>query len=257
MNKINVKPTPKVILDGSELPVQALAKYVPEGHSARIYLNLVTHILGVDSSGNPRPSEDLLIFLAACKRTGLDPLARQIYPVYRWDSRLGKEKMTIQAGIDGLRAVAERSGIYAGSDDATFDQGKIYNPLTSKEDNDLVAHITIYKLNKINGERMPITASARFKAYAQKGKKKDGTEYYMGMWGTELRYNQLAKCAEALALRKGFPNDLAGIYSDEEMAQAAPLASLPAPEPKLEAQVAIANEPVSTPLSQVRQGLDK
>lgn len=234
MNNVKVKPMPKVVLDGNEMPSQALAKYVPEGHSPRIYLQLVTHLLGVDSQGNPRPAEDLLIFLAAARRTGLDPIAKQIYPVYRWDSRLGKEKMTIQAGIDGLRAVAERSKLYAGSDDAQFVTESIYNPITGQEDKDLVARIVIYKINSKTGERMPITASARFRAYAQKGKKKDGTEYYMGMWANDLRYNQLAKCAEALALRKGFPNDLAGIYSEEEMAQATPLADLPAPTPKVE-----------------------
>jgi hypothetical protein len=54
-------------------------------------------------------------FLNQCVRTGLDPLARQIYSIPRGNSR------TIQTGIDGYRLVAQRTGEYAGSDDAVYD----------------------------------------------------------------------------------------------------------------------------------------
>ena len=65
------------------------------------------------------------------------------------------------------------------------------------------------------GERIPYTASARYREYVQVKKNGEPNK----MWATKS-FVMLGKCAEALALRKAFPDELGGMYSDEEMGQA-------------------------------------
>ncbi len=206
----------------------ALLKYVPKGESPKVFIDLVRNqVLGFDRQGNPRPNDDLMLFLYTCKRTGLDPLARQIYAIYRWDTRLGREKMTIQTGIDGFRLIAQRTGEYGGSDDAEFLPADESAPIPVK------ATVTVFKVNKKTGERMPTTATARWNEYCQKDKAGQPT----GLW-KQMPYGQLAKCAEALALRKAFPAELSGIYSEDEMAQSQnPVADLPTPTKFVKPQV--------------------
>jgi phage recombination protein Bet len=146
---------------------------------------------------------DLAVFFHHCQRTGLDPFAKQIYMVGRWDNRAGAMKYVIQTGIDGYRLIAERTGTYAGSDETWQEQG---GRLVS-------ATVTVRKV--VAGQVCGFTATARLEEYVQTGK--DGKP--MGLWA-KMPHRMLAKCAEALALRKAFPQDLSGIYTAEEMSQA-------------------------------------
>lgn len=150
-------------------------------------------------------NDELALFLHQAKRTALDPLARQIYCVKR------QGKMTIQTSIDGFRVVAERTGIYAGQDAPQHFYGKEPKKVGDK----FVPYksiVNVYKFNARTGERY---LAAVGEAFWDEFKPQGGQDF---MW-KKMPHVMLSKCAEAQALRKAFPQDLSGLYTDDEMAQ--------------------------------------
>ena len=144
-------------------------------------------------------NDELRLFAYACQRTGLDPFSKQIYAIKRGG------KMTIQAGIDGLRAIAERTGQLDGSHTEWCGEEGEWADVWLSSKPPAAAKTTIWR----KGSQHPFTGVARFADY----------NAGQGLW-SKMPAAMIAKCSEALALRKAFPADMSGVYTTDEMQQA-------------------------------------
>lgn len=164
--------------------------------------------MGLEKAG----PADLAVFLHQCQRTGLDPFSRQIYMIGRWTKN--GMRYTIQTGIDGYRLIADRADarggghhgyedtLWCGEDGAWRDVWIDRKPPTA-------AKVCVVR------DLQRFSAVALMSEYCQTDKQGKPTPMWQKMPAT-----MLAKCAEALALRKAYPQDLSGIYTTEEMGQA-------------------------------------
>ena len=183
------------------------------------------------------PNPELAVFLHFCQRTGLDPFARQIYMIGRGG------KYTIQSSIDGLRIVAQRSGNYGGQTMTEWcGEDGVWKDVWLSKEPPSAARVGVYYKDAPN----PTYATAKFDSYAVAYNGKPS-----GLWA-KMPDLMIAKCAEALALRKAFPNDLSGIYTNDEMQQAEMTATTAKPD-KVEL-VIVKDKAIEAPVEPLEQG---
>lgn len=167
-----------------------------------------------------RPASMLMAY-EYCKARKLDILKKPVHIMamqvknaqtnqYFW-------RDVIYPGIAENRITASRTGLHAGTDEPVFgpnvstsakvdnESGNVISTMTAPE----YAKVTVYKM--VNGQRCAYTHIEFFEEAVARTKGSINS-----MW-TKRPHGQLAKCAEAGALRKAFPEELGGEYTAEEM----------------------------------------
>lgn len=156
----------------------------------------------------PKSNDDeLMMFIQVASHRGLDPFMKHIYAVQYGG------KWSYQVSIDGLRLIAQRSGRYRGQTEPQWcgDDGK-WMDVWLKDEPPAAARVGVW----IEGNPQPLMAVALYKNFVSTTSSGAPNSFWKKM--PDL---MLAKCAEAQALRKAFPEEAGGLYTSDEMGQAA------------------------------------
>lgn len=171
--------------------------------------------------------------LSYCKAAGLDPMQKPVHIVPMWDREAGRMRDVIMPGIGSYRTQAARSGDYAGVTEPEFGPD-----VTEAIGGQSVTYpqwcrVTV-KRRLGDGAIAEFTAREFWKEnYAIKGGK-DKSIAPNAMWA-KRPYGQLAKCAEAQALRKAFPEFGSQPTADEMEGKALTVEADPIPHIELPA----------------------
>lgn len=171
------------------------------------------------------------LFMAAAKSYGLDPFRKQIMPLVFNKDKPNKRQMAIIVSRDGLRVMAQRCGDYRpASEPAAFEA----DPSLACDTNPkglISATVRLWKQDN-RGEWYPVSGVAHWEEFAplreiwapdpQSSERRPTGKFELDRSGNwhKMPTLMLAKCAEAQALRAGWPDQFGGLYAEEEMDRA-------------------------------------
>lgn len=159
-------------------------------------------------------ADSIRMVISYCRAAGLDPMQKPVHIVPMWDRDAGRMRDVIMPGINLYRIQASRTGQCAGISEPEY--GPMVTTTLSGQD---VLHpewcrVTVRR-QLASGVIGEYTAREHWiENYAVKGGKEKSIAPN-AMWSKRPR-GQIAKCAEAQALRKAFP-EIAAQYTAEEM----------------------------------------
>lgn len=174
-------------------------------------VRLVAEVLAKDANLTPG---ELVMFAQVSQRTGLDPFRKQIYAVRYKNGG----PITFQTGIDGFRVIAKRSGKLRGilAPEWCGEDGEWREVWLDDENPPVAARVAVRHSDYDD----PVVGVALYREYVATRWDKDLGQAVPNSQWQQRPAHMLAKCAEALAIRRAFPDDVGGLYSEDEMEQA-------------------------------------
>jgi phage recombination protein Bet len=172
--------------------------------------------------------QEFNLFMEAARAYGLDPFRKQISALVFNKTKADKRQMAIIVSRDGYRVIAQRCKNYRPASEPALIEA---DPALVSETNPKgIVKATVRLWQQDNrGEWFPVIGEAywdefaavkdQWAANAQQEWKPTGRQTLDGNWG-RMPIVMITKCAEAQALRAGWPDQFGGIYAEEEMHRA-------------------------------------
>lgn len=163
----------------------------------------------LDAMNVPTNRQGRALLFREMQRTSLDPFAKHLYLREDWNSKADRNVYAVASTIDGFRIAAARQATYEGQTAPQWcDKNGNWTDAWWVDAPPVAARIGVY----VRGYREPMWGIARFSEYKPNG---NG-----GFMWSKMAAHMIAKVAEALAIRKAYPDQLSGVYTDDEMQQA-------------------------------------
>lgn len=171
-------------------------------------LDLIRRTVAKDAN-----SDEFSQFIHICRATRLDPLRRQAYCFVFNKHKPEWRQMTVVTAIGGYRAIADRTGNYRPDPDpAVIEYSEAAKHPTTNPLGIVRATVKVFKHS--HGDWHCVTGEAYWDEYVPV---KDGAIDSKKTGWVKMPRIMIAKCAEANALRKAWPDDFAGLEVEEEV----------------------------------------